>query len=263
MENDFVYLYGFVPADAASPDNLNGLGGANVSLLPVGNIQAVVSPARADEFNPARIEASLQDLAWVAQQGVAHETVVAWFVDHAEILPVPLFTMYSSEAALRDSAAASTVDYENELRRLHDKREWDVKISFDEREMQKHAGEVSPRIAELEREAAASAPGKRYLLEKKRNDLLKTETREAAQRIAREVINGVAKKTVEQRTLPIPRTADDLPVVQYTALLVERKAEAELIELLESEAERLKGLGLGLMFSGPWAAYRFTRPNER
>ncbi|HUP89006.1 MAG TPA: GvpL/GvpF family gas vesicle protein [Longimicrobiales bacterium] len=263
MASDFVYLYGFVPADASSPDNLTGLGGGNVSLLPVGNIKAVVSRASADEYNPARIESSLQDLAWVAQQGVAHESVVAWFVDHAEILPVPLFTMYSSETALRDSAGATSLDYEAELRRLHDKREWDVKISFDEREVQKHAGEISPRIAELEREAAAATPGKRYLLEKKRDDLLKTETRDAAQRIAREVIDDVAQKTVEHRSLPIPRTADDLPVVQYTALLVERSAEAELIELLEREAERLKGLGLGLTFSGPWAAYRFTRQHER
>lgn len=261
--SEFVYLYGFVPSDASAPNNVVGIANAPVRLVPVGPVQAAISEVPADEFDPRRIEARMQDLSWVAQQGAAHETVVAWFVDHAEILPVPLFTMYSNAHALKDAAGTNAAHYESELVRLRNKREWDVKISYDERELEKHAAQLSPVIAELQQQADAASPGKRYLLQKKRNDLLKSESRAAALRVARQTLEAVSDYCIEQRVLPIPRTADDLPVVAYSALLVERQSEVELVQALEEAATQLKALGMAVAFSGPWAAYRFTGTDER
>lgn len=261
--SEFVYLYGFAPTDASPPSTLSGIGGRRVETVVLGPIAAVVSRVPAEIYDPERIEARLQDLAWVAEQGVAHESVVAWFVDHAQILPAPLFTMYSGDPALEHEAAARSNEIEAELRRLRNKREWDVKVSYNALEVEKHAAELSPRIAELDREAAAAQPGKRYLIEKKRRDLLKTEARSAAQALARAVLDLAAPIAFETRNLPLPRTAEDLPVILYAALLVERNREVELIELLERESARVKSLGLGVAFSGPWAPYRFTGEHER
>lgn len=258
MVSDFLYLYGFVPADAAPPSSLAGIGGSAVTVIDIDGVRAAVSRVSADDYDPQRIETRLQDLAWVGQQGVAHESVVAWFVDHAEILPVPLFTMYSSDVALRDAVSEKAAAYQSELQRLRNKREWDVKFSFDEREIEKNAAALSPRIAELEKEMSEAAPGKRYLLQKKKNDLLKTEARASAQKLARAALDDVATQAAEVRALPIPRTADNLPVIVYAALLVERENESELIRALEEKTTELERVGLALNFSGPWAPYRFT-----
>jgi hypothetical protein len=137
-----------------------------------------------------------------------------------------------------------------------------VKVTFDEREAEQHAASLSPRIAELEREAAQASPGKRYLLAKQRADLLKTETRAAAHALAQEALAAAGPFTQEVLTLPIPRT-DDLPVILHAALLVERAVEVELVTMLEQQARRLESRGLALAFSGPWAPYRFTGENER
>ena len=107
---DYLYLYGFVPTDAPKPDQLSGIANAPVQLLANGGIAAVISHVPADDYAPERIEQRLQDLKWVAEQGVAHERVVAWFVDHAQILPAPLFTMYSSADALRAAAAQRSAE---------------------------------------------------------------------------------------------------------------------------------------------------------
>lgn len=261
--SDLVYLYGFVPADAPSPERLIGIGGCPVEVVSAGATQAAISHVPANVYDPTRIEGRLQDLNWVAEQGVAHETVVAWFVDNAQILPAPLFTMYSTAAALAEAVAARAAEVSAELARLRNKREWDVKVSFNEREAEKHAAELSPRIAELEQEAAEASPGKRYLLQKKRSDLLKSETRNAAHAMARSVLDATQLLVTETRTLPIPRTTDDLPVILYAALLVDRESEAGLIEVLHEHAGRLEAHGLGLVFSGPWAPYRFTGDHER
>jgi hypothetical protein len=234
-----------------------------VNLLPVGEVRAVVSYVPADVYDADSIETRLQDLSWVAEQGVGHETVVAWFVDHSEILPASLFTLYSGDDALRGAMSKRSTQLASELARLKNKREWDVKISVNEKELERHAAALSPRIAELEQEAAAAAPGKRYLLERKRNDLLKTETRSAANALANDAFAAVKAIAVDHRVLPIPRTTDDLPVILHGALLVERERETDLVVALEDASQRLEGRGLTVAFSGPWAAYRITGDDER
>jgi hypothetical protein len=261
--SDLVYLYGFVPTDAPAPMRLVGVASRPVAVVPVGNVGAAVSYVPADTYAADTIEARLQDLSFVAEQGVSHETVVAWFVDNSEILPVSLFTLYSGDDALRSATSARSRHIADELERLKNKREWDVKFSINEREAEKHAAALSPVIAELEREAAAAAPGKRYLLERKRSDLLKSETRNAALALAQDSFARLSAMARDHRVLPIPRTTDDLPVILHGALLVERGRETDLVVELEDMTERLAAKGVNLAFSGPWAAYRFTGADER
>jgi hypothetical protein len=260
--SDFVYLYGFVPPDSPAPHDLAGVAGGNVRLISSGEVNAVVGNVPAKDYAPERVEARLQDLQWVAEQGVAHERVVAWFVDHGQILPAPLFTMYSSEAALRQGVADRIGDVHRELQRLRGFREWDVKIFFDEDAMQNSAAKLSDKVAQLDEEIAAASTGRSYLLQKKRADLLKSEVRQAAHRRATAALDAVKAHTAEARTLPLPRTDDVLPVVLHAALLVRTEAEPQVIAALEKQTAELKTVGMDLSFSGPWAPYRFTGEHE-
>lgn len=261
--SDFIYLYGFVPADASAPSAVKGIADRAVVLVDVGPVKAVTSTVPAAAYDPARIEERLQDLGWVAEQGVAHESVVAWFVDNTQILPAALFTLYSSADALKDAVAARTALLSSELERLKNKREWDLKISFNEQEVAKHAGALSPRVAEVEQEIAAATPGKRYLLEKRRNDLLKNESRSAANMLAEEALAAARAHSAAVTVLPLPRTAEELPVIMHAAVLVEREKEPGLMNALNEQQRRLESFGVTLRFSGPWAPYRFTGADER
>jgi hypothetical protein len=148
------------------------------------------------------------------------------------------------------------------MTRLRGLREWDVKISFDEAVVQQHGAAISHKLAELDQEIAAVPAGKGYLLQKKRADLLKTEVRHAAHRRAVEVMNSVQELTAETRTLPLPRTGENLPVVLHAALLVRIENESKLVKHLETEAQALRTIGMELNFSGPWAPYRFMGEHE-
>jgi hypothetical protein len=261
--SDYVYLYGFVPADAKAPEHLAGIDNRNVSLARAGELFAAVSSVPADEFAPARIEARLQDLQWVAEQGAAHEGVVAWFVDHSEILPAPLFTMYSSLEAMQAAVAERADEVGREMQRLHGLREWDLKISFNEHVLTQNAARVSEKVAELDREIAAAPAGKGYLLQKKRSDVLKHEVRHAAHRKAVDVLNAMHASVVETKSLPLPRDAETLPVVLHAALLAHNTRQADIIAQLEQHAHQLRAIGMDLTFSGPWAPYRFMGGNEQ
>ena len=77
----------------------------------------MISRVPGGEYAPAAVESRLRDPTWVADHGVRHERVIAWFVDHAQILPARLLSLYSSPAALAEAAAGQAARIAGELDR--------------------------------------------------------------------------------------------------------------------------------------------------
>jgi hypothetical protein len=258
--SDVVYLYGFVPSDAAAPPaDLRGVGGAAVTLLDIGAARAAVSHLSDPAFRADDIEQRLADLAWVGEQGLAHERVVAWFVDHADILPARLFSMHSSEAALRATVAGSAPGLADRLRAFAGRREWDLKVAYNAAELEQHGPEISSELRALADEIAAAPPGRRYLLERKRADLAKLEVRRSARRLADELLAALGKHALHTRVLPLSQEAAiGSTVVLTAALLVDRAADDALRREAAERIEALGSLGVLATFSGPWAPYRFV-----
>ena len=256
--NHALYLYGFVPPETELPANgLSGTAEAVVELLSYGSFQAAVARVPADEYDPTAIEDRLKDLPWVAAQGVAHERVVAWFVDHAQIVPVPLFTMYSGEDVLHTEVRKRADAIVARLERFAGLREWDLKVAYRAEQAEAHAAELSPDIAALDDQIASAAPGRKFLLEKKRADLVKAEVAYAAKRAATELLDSLRPLTREVRLARLASASGELPVIVNAALLVAAADEQALRERVRERSELLRPVGIEVIYSGPWAPYRF------
>jgi hypothetical protein len=256
--SEVLYVYGFVPGDGEVPEDLEGIGGSRVEVIDLGvDFRSVASRVSAERYAPERVEAKLEDLRWVAEQGVAHERVVAWFVDHGEIVPVPLFTFYSGPDALREEAVERETEIRARIARFGGRREWDLKVAYRADVVIEHAGELSAAVGALDAEIAASPPGRQYLLQRKRTELAREEVAAVTRRIARELLDAVRPLVEEVVQLPLPRADHELPVVMNAALLVPKENERPLVASLEARAHTLGGLGVYANFSGPWAPYRF------
>lgn len=255
--SDVVYLYGFVPAVTALGNAPAGIDDRAVEAIELDGAHALVSHLSADDYAAAVLDTRMDDLGWVAARGLAHERVVAWFVDHGEIVPAPLFTLFSSIAALKADASERAAQIRETLQRFAGLREWDVKLGYHAEQLTQQAGEVSAEVRALDDEIAVATPGKRFLLERKRADLAKREVVQAAHRIADDVFDELRACVRDAVRLALPGGAAELPVVLSAALLIDRADEASLVERLEARAQALHPLGVELSFSGPWAAYRF------
>jgi hypothetical protein len=256
--SDILYLYGFVPSAApAPPPDLAGVAGATVRLLELGDVRAVTSLLGSSSFDPADIEARLEDMAWVGEQGLAHERVVLWFVDRAQILPARLFSVYSGEAALRSAMEPQLPRILDHLETLGDGREWNLKVAFDDAKLARHGSEVSAEVRALDDEIAAAPPGRGYLLQRRRSDLLKREVSRAAKRLANELLEALSAHADATRILPLAGADSAGTVVLNAALLVSRASEAAMREEAAERMEVLSGLGMLPAFTGPWAPYRF------
>ncbi|HEX6694632.1 MAG TPA: GvpL/GvpF family gas vesicle protein [Longimicrobiales bacterium] len=259
--SEIVYVYGFVPDAAQAPQALGGVTGAHVEVVRAAGVHAVVSYLPAAEFSPDVIDAQIGNLDWVGARGLEHERVVAWFVDHSEILPASLFTLFSSIEALQAHAIERAHAVHEALARLNGHREWDLKVTWDRNELATHAADIMDSVKSLDAEIAQAAAGRRFLLEKKRADVVKNELSAAARMRARDMLEQIAAHATDVIALPLPRTAE-LPVILNAALLVRRSSEGALADAAGREAATLKQIGIHARLTGPWAPYRFMEPRD-
>jgi hypothetical protein len=260
-----IYLYGFVSATAPSPPappGLDGIAEAAIELFGEGAARAAISRVPDDAYSASAIEARIDDLTWVAAQGVAHERVVSWFVDHGDIVPVPLFTLYSGEEALAADLRARGADVEQTLARIAGLREWDVKLAYDPAALERAIGTASAAVARLDADIAAATPGRRFLLQRKRAELVRDEVHRVAAERADALLAALAGHARAVTRLAIPATSERMPVVLHAALLVARADEPALESVLDAERAGLETLGFGASLTGPWAPYRFLAADD-
>jgi hypothetical protein len=256
--NELIYLYGFIAADAEAPSALQGIGGSVVRVVSGDTIAAVVSDVPARDFDAAEIERRIEDIDWVGRRGLEHEHVVSWFVDHGDIVPVPIFTLYSGPEALRRDLAERRETVRQHLERLAGKREWDCKLACDLAQLTATIGAVSDPVRTLDAEIAAAQPGRQFLLERKRQELARAEAKSLAAERADALCRALAAVAEDHVRLTITRTRETLPVVLHAALLVRHEREHELAAALAEVMRELEPIGFAASLTGPWAPYRFV-----
>ena len=152
---------------------------------------------------------------------------------------------------------ARGADIATVLAAMAGRREWNLKVAYDAAKLAANAGAVSADVAGLDADIAAAAPGRRYLLERKRADLVKTEVSRAARRLAGDLLDALREHAEDARALPLAGGDDQGNVVLNAALLVHEDSAAALRETAGRLAGEYDALGMIVSFSGPWAPYRF------
>src|SRR5690606_14962835 len=114
------------------------------------------------------------------------------------------------------------------LRALSGRREWNLKVAYDADELARHGAEISAELRQMEERIAAATPGRRYLLERQRADIIRQEVSRAGRSVAGDLLDALREHASDVRELPLTESDENGTVVLNAALLVERGAEDAL-----------------------------------
>jgi hypothetical protein len=258
------YLYGIVPADAPDPPaDLTGIDGGAVRVVRGDRVGALVSDVSDEAYADDAIDARLADLAWVGERGLAHERVLDWYAERGPVIPLSLFSLHRDEARVRERIEGDAERFERALERLRGRREWGVKLWRDDERLSAHLAQLSAAIAALTGELENAAPGRRFLLEKKRDTLKVDEMKRVSARISHEVYAQLGAAAERSVTVPIPANAPQSAktLVLYGAFLVPEERYAEFQRKLSELAGTFQPTGFDFEFTGPWPPYHFADPD--
>lgn len=254
--SEATYLYCLVRADrepglAGAPPGLPGCSPPR-ALAAGDGLWLVVSGAPLPEYGGEEIQNRLSDLSWVSDRALAHEAVVEHFTEAGAVLPLKLFTLFSSAERALAYVRENRERIDRSLDRVAGRVEWGVRIRLDDA----RAREVL--ALEMSREGKPSA-GTAFLLRKK---LEQDAARELAARLRSEMDETFTELAVGAaealRREPAASPEQGGRLLLDAAFLVPSGQSGEFEARVERCAARLAPRACEVTLTGPWPPYHFV-----
>ena len=230
-----------VPAGLSGSRDLRLLGAGEGVWLVVGSV-----PER--EYGEAALQRGLQNLDWVGRRAMEHEAVVEHFLTAPAVLPMQLFTLFTS-----DERAVSHVTRDRKrigriLARIERQVEWGLRLTWDEQAVR----EKVERAHDRPTSGAAFLARKRDLLDVNRVQL--SEARAEANRLYR----ALAREATEaRRRTATEQAAPGSRLLLDAAFLVPARKAGAFRAALRRNTKTLGRSGLVVSLTGPWPPYNF------
>jgi hypothetical protein len=218
------------------------------------NLWAIVAEVPLTTYGPSALESHLADLSWVAEAAVAHESVVghALRVRGATVVPMKLFTMFSSVGKARQALAGGRAVIDAAVRRIAGCEEWGVRIVRDT------ARSGKPAADRAATKRPASASGAAFLAARKAARDTEQASRQALFETADEVFDGLARIARDNRRRDRSESPGSNPPVLDAAFLVTARARARFRAAARRAGRQCASAGGAMTLTGPWPAYSFV-----
>ena len=215
-------------------------------------------PARG--YDEAAIARGLQDFDWVSTRALAHEAVVEHFLSAPAVLPLQLFTLFTSDERALAYVTRHRRRIERVLGRVERQLEWGVRMMFDE-----PADPEAKQVPASPRRRRPAESGVAYLARKRdirtrvheRLTRARTEGNRLYRMIAREATAARRRGTTAQ-------DGSNARLLVDAAFLVPVKRATAFRATVRRHARTARPAGVVVSLTGPWPPYNFVeRPAGR
>ena len=250
------YLYCLVqsptaPVPGRAPRGLPGLARPRTVSLG-GDLWLIAADAPLARYRADVVNGKLRDLDWVSACAVAHEAVVEHFARASAVVPMKLFTLFTSDARALAHIRRSRPRLARVLARVAGRQEWGVRLVLD----------AAPARAAARRPAgrapARAGAGTRFLLGKQAEQAAARRRVAGAGREADRVFRRLRSQAEDARRRPPVESPAGTRLLLDAAFLVPARRAAAFGAAVRAVAARLAGQGYRLTLTGPWPPYSFV-----
>ena len=257
-ERELVYLY-CVTNKKPKLIELEGLT-ENLYFIYYCGIYAVVSKVKMGEFGEEILKKNLADLQWLQTKARIHEKVIEVVMKNSSVIPFKFGTIFKSENSLKMSLNKLSLKLKSNLTYLESKEEWGIKVYCDSREVIDFLSRYNSEIIKMDKKIGSSSPGKAFLLNKKKKELLDKKTNEKLNEYCGVIFETLKVHCINAKLnglLPKMVTEREDEMILNSALLVEKSKVPEFIRVADSLRVKYNNEGINFTFTGPWPPFNF------
>ena len=261
MSERVCYVYGVVASSVDTATAPAGIEGGAVSLIPNGDVSALVTSVSADDYAPEKVEALTADVDWVSARAAAHDRVLTWASDAGAVIPFPMWTLFRDANAVNSMLSDRSGELRRTFKRIGDGREFIVRVYVQPGVFKDHLAEHNAELTGLEAEAARASPGQRYLLQRKLENLRRDAGRDVAAQAATEIydaLRGASLETVREQPVNSGAAREQGRAILNSSFLVAPARVVEFQRTLTAMVNKYEPSGFKFDFTGPWPAYHFV-----
>ena len=221
-----------------------------------GGLWLIASDVLVQEYGEDALSRGLSDLEWVGRRALAHEAVVERFLTARAVLPMKLFTLFTSDERALSHVTRHARRIERVLARVDRQLEWGVRLTFDDR-----AGTSAEGSTSRARPAAAlrGETGSAYLTRKKdQRDLTRLRLAQARSAGERWYRSMARQATAAHRRKALEQVASGSRLIVDAAFLVPARRSTAFRAEVRRQARDLRASGVAVALTGPWPPYNFV-----
>ncbi len=264
--SDILYLYGIVPAATNLGRAPAGIDDRQVELVQSGEHAALVTRLDGAAYTPEKIEALAGNIDWVRSRAEAHDRLLNWASDAAQVVPLPMWTLFRDADAVTKMLAERKAEFASALARTAGAREYTVRAYVRNAALRSRLAEHSDEFRELEKRARAASPGQRYLLERKLEEKRKEAARSVIRDVAREVHEALAigsDSAVRDEVAAGAAASEHGHAILNASYLIKSERLPDFQRALTAFVNRYEPSGFTFEFTGPWPPYHFVGGSKR
>lgn len=215
-----------------------------IRLLPIERgVWAVVADAPLTHFSGEALQEEMQDIEAISRHALAHASVIEFFFRRAPVIPLKLFTLFSSDERAREHVHGRLPALKRLFAALRGHEEWGVRVVTGEAEAES---------------ARTAATGRDYLQVKKRLHDQSMAPSRAAVRAANGAIRALGRLAAKTRHEKFPPPGRGRPYATGASFLVKASASRTWKAHASRLEAKLAEQGHRLDVSGPWPPYHFV-----
>lgn len=238
------------PAMSRPSKGLEGMSAPRLLDLGEG-LWLVVADAPLERYGSAPIEAKLGDLDWVSRCALDHESVIEHMSRHGTVIPMKLFTLFSTDDRARSHFGRTRKRIDRLIRRITGRDEWGVRVSMDERVV------VKSRLDGQSRPPRATS-GTAFLMGKKKEKDAARGLVDEAKGEAERVFQTLSRHADDERQRTPVQTGGSVRLLLDATFLVPSEHASRFKETVRALARALEPKGYRVTLTGPWPPYTFV-----
>lgn len=257
MKNKLIYVYCL---SDSSPELSRYAEFEGLKCDCIGGFFVIYKNVSEKDFSEENLKKNISDIAWLESNAREHIGVISRIMEHNTVIPFQFGTIYKSVEGLANFIEKYSSSLAENINKVGGHEEWSVKIYCD-RNVFKHQIEgLSKEVSALEIEIRRSSPGKAYLLERKKSELIETEIDRFTYIYSQNYYNLFLKHselTQINNLLPKDQTGRKDDFILNAAFLVKKNSVFNFIQTAELLRKEHKLLGFDVIATGPWPPFSF------
>ena len=263
MKNDLIYVY----CISDSPPALTRDMEPNVvKSLKIDKFYVIVKYVSESEFSEENFKKNLSDIQWVELNAREHIMVLSMIMESGTVIPFKFGTIYNSEASLKKFITDYSDSLIENLDNLAGKEEWSLKIYCNRKVLCEQIDKLSEEAAALEKQIMASSPGKAFLLNKKKTELIEDEMDRLCKKYGQEYYDefkNLSEATFLNNLLPKNITGREDSMILNASFLISKNKLAEFNNTVDVLKKKDGNFGFFIETTGPWPLFSFISINEK
>lgn len=262
MDNDLIYVYCVINNyPQQEVDFLNN----GIEFLPVDPYFVGMKFVSSNEFSEENLKKKFTDLAWIEANARDHVRIISGIMQKYTVIPFKFGTIFKTNESLKEFIQEYSASLAENFSAIQDKEEWSVKIYCDKKVLNRQMPELCEDIRLLERQILESSPGKAFLLNRKKNELMDQNVRRLMKTNGQKCYdeyNSISLASHINNILPREVTERQDDMILNAVFFIDKKKTVDFVRLAKLQEGKYRSVGFSFEVTGPWPPFSFVSLKE-